>query len=222
MPPGAPGATRRAAGPPATLSAAAGALLLAGLGLPPLAAATSSAGPEPAGPPLLPAQAAPPADTGRDGAGAPADAPPLAACGLPQRADQVLAQLNAIRAQGAACGQRGAQPPAPPLAWHAQLQHASRTHAAHLAAHDQMAHAGADGRGPAERALDAGYRWRLLAENLAAGHLTLDHVLQAWMASDGHCANLMRPAMTHAALSCAASTGGTQPTYWVLKLGAPR
>jgi hypothetical protein len=85
----------------------------------------------------------------------------------------------------------------------AALTAAARAFAEYLARTGKFAHE-ADGREPAERATAQGYRYCLVAENLA---LNLDsrgfqtrqlagHVLKGWKESSGHRANLLQAAAT--------------------------
>ena len=46
-------------------------------------------------------------------------------------------------------------------------------------------------------------------------------VVDAWMGSDGHCANLMNPAMEEFAVACVYNTGN-RSNYWVMDLAKPR
>lgn len=48
----------------------------------------------------------------------------------------------------------------------------------------------------AKRASRAGYRWRAIAENIAAGQMNAAVAVQGWLNSRGHCANLMSPVYT--------------------------
>jgi uncharacterized protein YkwD len=45
----------------------------------------------------------------------------------------------------------------------------------------------------AARIADAGYRWSVVGENIATGFSTARAVVRAWMASTGHCQNILNP-----------------------------
>ena len=92
----------------------------------------------------------------------------------------------------------------------AALTAAARAFAQYLAKTGKFAHE-ADGREPAERATEQGYRYCLVAENLA---LNLDsrgfetrqlagHVLTGWKESPGHRANLLQVAVTEIGVAVA-------------------
>lgn len=160
----------------------------------------------------------------------PAAAPPSgeavtatsATCGLPDFAAQALQRINAVRAAGASCGSRGAFAATGALAWHAALDKAAAAHAADMATRDYVSHTSPEGTGPGQRIAAAGYDARAWAENIAAGYPGVDAVVAGWVASDGHCANLMNPNLRELGLACVRGSGTTYTTYWTLNLAAPR
>ena len=77
-----------------------------------------------------------------------------------------------------------------------ELQEAAQLHSESLAHDDFFSHTGIDGRMPWDRALDAGYNYYTIGENIAAGQLTPEEVVQAWIDSPSHLENLMNPAFT--------------------------
>jgi uncharacterized protein YkwD len=134
---------------------------------------------------------------------------------------RVLALVNQARASPRLCGKRrfGA---APPLAWDDRLAGASRDYAADLAAHRYLSHTGRDGSQPAGRAERAGYAWKAIGENLAAGQSTPEEVTAGWIASPGHCANLMNPAFSAMGTGYAVNPADTMGIYWAQLYAAPR
>jgi uncharacterized protein YkwD len=64
-----------------------------------------------------------------------------------------------------------------------------------------------------------GYDYRLLAENLAFGYLTPQAVVEAWMNSPGHRANILNWNFTQVGVGVAWSTDGIP--YYTLVLGTP-
>ena len=60
-------------------------------------------------------------------------------------------------------------------------------------------------------------------ENVAAGYTSIDTVVDAWLASETHCINLMNPAPLELGLACsdASNGGGDVRRYWDLVLAAP-
>ncbi|MFD0669764.1 CAP domain-containing protein [Ramlibacter sp. MAHUQ-53] len=144
---------------------------------------------------------------------APQDAPAVAA--------EVLRLVNEARARPRRCGDRPFDA-APPLAPDATLDRAAAGHAQDMARHSYLEHRGRDGSHASERATRAGYRWRAVGENLASGPTSAREVVQGWLASPGHCANLMQPAFTEMGLAYAVDLDSEAGIYWAQVLARPR
>lgn len=170
-----------------------------------------AAGPATAAP--APAAAAP----------APASAAATSAtCGISDFAAAALARINQVRAAGADCHSDGSFAPAAALTWNTKLTDAASAHSADMAAKNYFSHTSADGRLLADRVNATGYLWSRLGENIAAGYVGIDSVMNGWVASDGHCANLMNPKFTEVGLACVPGTSATTyNTYWTMDLGTP-
>lgn len=69
------------------------------------------------------------------------------------------------------------------------------------------------------RAISFGYPFYKVGENLAAGQLGVDEVVEAWMASPGHRANILDPDFTE--IGVAVKLGGSDGPYWVQEFGRP-
>lgn len=134
-------------------------------------------------------------------------------------AARVLAAVNALRERGADCGEAGRFLPASPLRWNATLAAAADRHAQDLLQRGVLDHRDANGRDLAERIRDSGYAPQRWAENLAAGHDSLDEVMRDWRLSARHCSNLMQPAVTEIGLACRGPQGPGRT--WVLTLARP-
>jgi uncharacterized protein YkwD len=135
----------------------------------------------------------------------------------------LVARINSWRAQGADCGSAGRFKPAAPLAWNRALALAARRHSEDMAARNFFAHASLSGSQPAQRVSAAGYEWRAVAENIAAGRYTPAEVIDQWIASPGHCANLMSPEFVHVGAACVVGGRANEyDSYWTLNLAAPR
>lgn len=158
------------------------------------------------------------ADAARQSANAaPATAAPdRAPCGIADFEAQVIAQLNQIRAQARSCGAHGHHAAASPLAWHDALERAAAGHSVDMAQRGYFSHTSPEGQTMAQRVSAAGYAWTAVAENIAAGQVDISAALAAWVASDGHCANLMGAAYREVALSCARADNGMR--YWTMNL----
>ena len=153
-------------------------------------------------------------------------APALAAdaigCGDPDFRATALRLLNQRRAQGADCGNEGVFGPAAALAWDGRLEQAAYAHSLDMATHDYFDHVAPDGSTPADRVGAAGYRWSAVGENIAAGYPDVAAVVDVWMTSPGHCANVMSPAFVDAGMACAAGAASRYGRYFTLDLAAPR
>lgn len=92
-----------------------------------------------------------------------------------------------------------------------------------MVTHNFFSHTGSDGSTLGTRATAAGYVWSSLGENIAAGQATVTEVVDGWMKSDGHCANLMNPGYRDIGVACVAgSSSNTYRTYWTQDFGKPR
>jgi uncharacterized protein YkwD len=143
------------------------------------------------------------------------DKPPL-----PREAQTTLQQINAYRARGATCGSRRMEP-APALEWNPLLQRAAEVQVRHMGRLGDVTHDGADGSSVGARVTREGYAWSTVGENVAAGRAQAAATLAQWMASPGHCSNLMNAAFREVAV-VGLSAGGAYGTYWVMVLAAPQ
>jgi uncharacterized protein YkwD len=134
---------------------------------------------------------------------------------------RILEITNEARARGQRCGGK-AYPPAPPLILNDTLERAARAHSRDLAAHSALSHTGSDGSTPAERATRAGYKWRVVGENVAAGPMSADEVTNGWIASPQHCVNIMDPRFTEMAAAFTVDPKSRSVIYWAQMFGLPR
>lgn len=127
---------------------------------------------------------------------------------------QVLEAVNAARAAARNCGPRHF-PPAAPLAWHDALGAAALAHSQDMAAQRYFSHQAGDGSVAGDRALLAGYRWRRIGENIAAGQEDPGQVVAGWLGSPGHCANIMDPGFAHMGAAYAVNPASRRGSiYW--------
>lgn len=136
-------------------------------------------------------------------------------------ADKVLALTNQARAQARRCGDRRFDP-APPLQANARLEKAAAVHAQDMAAHRFVAHAGRDGSSFAQRITRARYEWASVGENVAAGQRTPEDVVQDWLASPGHCANIMSGDFTQMGVAFGVNMDAKEVVYWAQEFGRPK
>lgn len=134
---------------------------------------------------------------------------------------RVLQLINDARSKPRRCGGKPF-PAAPPLTLDAQLEQAALTHARDMARKGVMSHNGSDGSTPAERATRAGYKWRLVGENVAMGQTSPEEVVESWLSSPGHCANIMEPQFTQMGVAYAVDSSSEGGIYWAQVFGVPR
>lgn len=145
-----------------------------------------------------------------------------ARCTVAPSAEAALQRLNAERAHGASCpGQSDAPVPAGPLHWNAGLATVAADLADDLAQARRLAHRDGAGRPLAARLAASGYRFTMAVENTAVGYASIDAVIDAWLASGVHCANLMNHAALDLGLACSDAGPDPQDRYWTLVLGKP-
>lgn len=102
-----------------------------------------------------------------------------------------------------------------PLASDATLDSAADLHAEDMAANDYFSHTSLDGRSPTDRAAEQGYRGGV-GENIAAGYPDVASVMEGWMNSEGHRANILNCGYDVIGIGIA-ERGGT--IYWVQNFG---
>jgi uncharacterized protein YkwD/stress response protein SCP2 len=132
---------------------------------------------------------------------------PFTAAGLAGTASEVVSLTNAERA-GAGLA---------PLVTDARLTAAAQAHSADMVARDFYSHTTPEGREPWDRAAAAGATHRGIGENIACGQRTPAEVVQGWMNSPGHRANILKPEFTHIGIGYA--TGSRAGTYWTQLFG---
>ncbi len=137
--------------------------------------------------------------------------------------DVALERLNATRTRGAVCHRPGTPTSAAPLAWNPRLAAVAAAQAQDMARLDQMSHRDNLNRNLGERLDAMGYRFSTAVENVAVGYASLDAVVDAWLDSEAHCANLMSAKVHELGIACSDGTANDSGTgrYWTLVLGAP-
>lgn len=127
--------------------------------------------------------------------------------------EEVVALMNGHRAQGADCGTAGVFEATQPLTMDPALRCAARVHSRDMNLRDFFGHTNPDGDGPADRMRAAGYMPLFWAENIALGNASPQAVVDGWMNSDGHCANIMRSSLTDVGI------GFYEGNYWTAAFG---
>lgn len=137
--------------------------------------------------------------------------------------EEVLLLVNEFRSEPADCGVEGQFAAAGPLTMDPILRCSARLHSLDMFTLDYFAHDNEDGLDPFERMDAAGFQGGGGGENIALGQQTPEEVMQAWMESDGHCANVMRGAFNVIGIGYHPGAGqrGLGSNYWTQNFGAP-
>jgi uncharacterized protein YkwD len=152
---------------------------------------------------------------------APFEPPALSPDAAAAVAARVLALTNEVRSRPRACGGSSFRATLP-VKRNALLDRAAAIHSQDMAQRGELEHEGRDGSSPADRVTRTGYRWRSVAENIAAGQTTAEQVVQSWVRSPEHCANLMNPDVTEMGIAYAVNLKSEAGIYWAQKLARPR
>jgi len=107
--------------------------------------------------------------------------------------EEIVELVNELRATGTTCGAYGAIGPSGPLVMHPALRCAARKHSKDMVDREFFDHINPDGEGPGDRFRHAGYSGSKGSENIAMGTHGPSQTVDQWLASDGHCANMMNP-----------------------------
>lgn len=135
--------------------------------------------------------------------------------------DEVLALVNAARAKGGDCGSQGAFAPTDPLTTEPRLRCAARKHSQDMAERNYFDHVNPEGESPYDRMAKAGYTsYQAAGENIAAGSMTPAEVVQGWLDSDGHCANMLSPNFTQLGVGFYEGAGD-YTYYWTQDFATP-
>jgi uncharacterized protein YkwD len=132
---------------------------------------------------------------------------------------RVVELVNAARAQPRRCG-KTRMAAAAPLQISRRLTDAASDHARDMARKKYFEHRGADGSEPKDRVRRAGYEPRLTGENIAYGPESAEEVVAGWLASPGHCENIMDPRFKDIGVGLASERKRGR-IYWVQNFGVP-
>ena len=110
----------------------------------------------------------------------------------------------------------------PPLQDDSLLHAAALGHSEDMALNNYFSHTSQDNRDPGDRITQAGYAWSTYGENIAAGYSTPAAVVEAWMNSSGHRANILRSSFCDIGVGLAYSAASTYRYYWTQNFGRKR
>ena len=103
----------------------------------------------------------------------------------------------------------------PPLANNDRLHAAALAHSVDMAEQRYFSHTSLDGSSLRDRIDRQGYSWRMIAENIAMGYRTPESVVDGWMNSAGHRANILNCDLAEIGV-------GHDRTYWTQNFGSQR
>jgi len=146
---------------------------------------------------------------------------------------KLLDAINKERSESRTCGSRGTFPAVPSLTWNDKLHSSALEHVTDLAFSDTFAHDGSGtkyditGNGKPskfyERIVHNGYsNYYSVGENIAGGQRNVEEVMKAWMASPGHCANIMKATYTQVGIAIIIKPDSSYQIYWGQNFGSQK
>ena len=147
---------------------------------------------------------------------------------------EYLKAINDARNVSQDCGTEGSFSAVSALIWNDSLYSAAFEHSNDMAESNTFSHNGSgtnsDWTGvelgkqstSKERIENNAYAdWNRIGENIAAGQMytTAEEVVKGWLASDGHCANIMNPDFNELGMAKMEKSGTTYDIYWTQNFG---
>lgn len=139
------------------------------------------------------------------------DPPPPGTAAQPEAATAVVSLTNAERTRAGLA----------PFRSSSRLMQAAQIHAEQMARVGRLDHVLADAQypRPEDRLAAVSYRWQAYAENVAYNQRSAADVVDDWMRSSGHRANILNPSLTEMGAGYARDSSGRP--YWVQVFGRP-
>jgi len=149
---------------------------------------------------------------------------------------EFLSAINNARAQVQDCGVYGNKGPVASLAWNDNLYQAAYTYSYDMAYGGAWNHIGsgtefdivaANTPGVSASTLESrmvyyNYNYWTAGENIAAGQNSTASVIATWIASDGHCSNLMSSDFTEVGMALLFDISTSYYYYWTQNFGKPQ
>jgi uncharacterized protein YkwD len=130
--------------------------------------------------------------------------------------EELIVLVNEVRSEGCNCGD-AYYPAVGTLEWNELLINAAQLHANDMGVNDFFSHTGSDGSSAGDRITAQGYSWSAYGENIARGQDSPEDVMQSWLNSTGHCANIMNENFTEIGVGYYA-----EGNYWVQVFAKPQ
>jgi uncharacterized protein YkwD len=124
---------------------------------------------------------------------------------------QVVDRVNVERAAA------GCQP----LTVDARLAQAATSHSSDMATNNYFSHTGLDGSTFDSRIAATGYQFQMVGENIAAGAATAEAVMELWLNSPSHRANILNCGYTQIGVGHAYSASSDYGHYWIQVFATP-
>ena len=134
------------------------------------------------------------------------------------RIDRMVKYINYARSKKRSCGNK-VYSPVQTVRWNTQLFKAANIHSEDMASHNLFSHTGSDNSSTGDRVSRSGYNWKAVAENISGGTDTPEQTIDRWMASPGHCHNIMNGVYTEIGMACVVNRTSEYEIYWTLVLG---
>lgn len=149
---------------------------------------------------------------------------------------EILNTINKARSVARDCHDgQGLLPSAPALTWNNELYASAYEHSYDLALSNTFSHYGSgttsditgSNNGKKSYFIDRieanGYsNYKIIGENIAGGHTTIEATVNAWITSPEHCANLMNSKFTDVGLAIAVDESSDYGIYWTQNFGAKK
>ena len=143
---------------------------------------------------------------------------PLDLAPSPEAGRAVLELVNEARRHARRCGDMNLAA-THRLAWNGALAAAALEHSEEMARLGTFSHTDRAGGGVGDRARHQGYAWRVVGENIAAGLGSPAQVVAGWLASPGHCANIMAPDFAEMGAAYVMDPQSELGIYWTQAFG---
>jgi uncharacterized protein YkwD len=102
-----------------------------------------------------------------------------------------------------------------------QLTGAAQAHSSDMACNQFFSHTSPTGGTLFDRLAAAGYSYSWAGENIAAGYTTPAAVVEGWMDSEGHRANILNENFTQIGVGYASWDGSDYGSYWTAVFSSP-
>ena len=142
-------------------------------------------------------------------------------CEMDEADQSLLNRINDARSQPRQCGNEDFNA-VDPLSWSCKLEEAARGHSEDMAELEFFSHTGPEGSQIGERVSERHYQWSAVGENIAAGQNSVDEVVDGWLSSPGHCANIMHAEFTEMGAARLEAPGSQYSPFWTQVFARPR